>query len=56
MSGKNSIVIIILLGRHAEPEAVTAPFAFLASEEASYITGYRYVINVEELAGRLASR
>jgi NAD(P)-dependent dehydrogenase (short-subunit alcohol dehydrogenase family) len=46
----------IPLGRHAQPEEVAALFAFLASEEAAYITGHYYVIDGGETAGGLASR
>ena len=46
----------IPLGRHAQPEEIAALFAFLASEEASYITGQCYVIDGGETAGGLASR
>jgi NAD(P)-dependent dehydrogenase (short-subunit alcohol dehydrogenase family) len=43
------------LGRHAQPEEVAALFAFLASDEAAYITGQAYVIDGGEIAGGLAS-
>jgi NAD(P)-dependent dehydrogenase (short-subunit alcohol dehydrogenase family) len=46
----------IPLGRHAKPEEVAALFAFLASDEAAYITGHCYVIDGGEIAGGLASR
>jgi meso-butanediol dehydrogenase/(S,S)-butanediol dehydrogenase/diacetyl reductase len=46
----------IPMGRHAKPEEVAALFAFLASEEAAYITGHFFVIDGGELAGGLASR
>jgi NAD(P)-dependent dehydrogenase (short-subunit alcohol dehydrogenase family) len=46
----------IPLGRHARPEEVAALFAFLASDEAPFITGHCYVIDGAEIAGGLASR
>lgn len=46
----------IPLRRHASPEEVAALFAFLASEEAAYITGQTVVIDGGETAGGLASR
>ena len=46
----------IPLRRHAEPAEIAALFAFLASDEASYITGAVYPIDGGELAGGLASR
>ena len=46
----------IPLGRHAEPEEVAAFFAFLASDEATYLTGHQYIIDGGEIAGGLASR
>jgi NAD(P)-dependent dehydrogenase (short-subunit alcohol dehydrogenase family) len=46
----------IPLRRHAQPEEVAALFAFLASEDAAYITGQVYVIDGGEIAGGLASR
>ena len=46
----------IPLGRHAKPEEVAALFAFLASDEAAYLTGQCYVIDGGETAGGLASR
>lgn len=42
--------------RHAHPDEVAALFAFLASEEADYLTGHCYMIDGGELAGGLASR
>lgn len=42
--------------RHAHPSEVAALFAFLASEEAGYLTGHCYMIDGGELAGGLASR
>jgi len=46
----------IPLGRHADPEEVAAMFAFLASDEAAYLTGHVYVIDGGEITGGLASR
>jgi NAD(P)-dependent dehydrogenase (short-subunit alcohol dehydrogenase family) len=46
----------IPLRRHASPEEVAALFAFLASDEAAYITGQTVVIDGGETAGGLASR
>ena len=46
----------IPLKRHADPGEVAALFAFLASEDAAYITGSIYVIDGGETAGALASR
>jgi NAD(P)-dependent dehydrogenase (short-subunit alcohol dehydrogenase family) len=46
----------IPMGRHATPEEVAALFAFLASEEAAFITGHVYPIDGGEIAGGLASR
>lgn len=46
----------IPLGRHAKPEEVAALFAFLASDDATYITGHVYTIDGAETAGGLASR
>jgi NAD(P)-dependent dehydrogenase (short-subunit alcohol dehydrogenase family) len=44
------------LKRHADPSEVAALFAFLASEDAAYLTGGIYVIDGGETAGALASR
>jgi meso-butanediol dehydrogenase/(S,S)-butanediol dehydrogenase/diacetyl reductase len=44
------------LGRHAQPEEIAALFAFLASDDAQYITGHVYTIDGAEIAGGLASR
>lgn len=44
------------LGRHASPEEVAALCAFLASDEAAYITGSEFIIDGGETAGGLASR
>jgi meso-butanediol dehydrogenase / (S,S)-butanediol dehydrogenase / diacetyl reductase len=46
----------IPLGRHARPDEIAALFAFLASDEAPYITGQAVVIDGGEIAGGLASR
>jgi meso-butanediol dehydrogenase/(S,S)-butanediol dehydrogenase/diacetyl reductase len=46
----------IPLGRHAAPDEVASLFVFLASEEASYLTGHCYVIDGGEIVGGLASR
>ncbi len=44
------------LKRHAQTSEVAALFAFLASDEAAYLTGHPYVIDGGEVAGGLASR
>ncbi len=44
------------LRRHAQPEEIAALFAFLASDDAQYITGHVYTIDGAETAGGLASR
>ncbi len=46
----------IPLGRHAEPAEIAALFAFLASDDATYLSGQVYVIDGGEIAGGLASR
>jgi meso-butanediol dehydrogenase/(S,S)-butanediol dehydrogenase/diacetyl reductase len=46
----------IPLRRHAQPGEVAALCAFLASDEAAFITGHCYVIDGGETAGGLASR
>jgi NAD(P)-dependent dehydrogenase (short-subunit alcohol dehydrogenase family) len=44
------------LGRLGTPEDVAALFAFLASDDASYITGATFVVDGGEIAGGLASQ
>ena len=46
----------IPLGRHAKPEEIAALFAFLASDDAAFITGHVYTVDGGETAGGLASR
>ena len=46
----------IPLGRHAQPEEVAGLFAYLASDDAAYLTGSVYVMDGGETAGGLASR
>ncbi len=44
------------LKRHGRPEEVAALFAFLASDDAAYITGHVYALDGGEIAGGMASR
>ncbi len=46
----------IPLGRHGRPGEVAALFAFLASDEAPFMTGQCVIIDGGEIAGGLASR
>ncbi len=46
----------IPLGRHAKPEEIAALFAFLASDDAAYLTGHVYTADGGETTGGLASR
>ncbi len=46
----------IPMRRHAKPEEIAALFAFLASDDAAFITGHVYTIDGAETAGGLASR
>jgi meso-butanediol dehydrogenase / (S,S)-butanediol dehydrogenase / diacetyl reductase len=46
----------IPLRRHAQPGEIAALFAFLASDDAAYMTGQVYTIDGAETAGGLASR
>jgi meso-butanediol dehydrogenase / (S,S)-butanediol dehydrogenase / diacetyl reductase len=46
----------IPLGRHAKPEEIAALFAYLASDDAAFVTGQVFTIDGGEIAGGLASR
>jgi len=46
----------IPLRRHAKPEEIAALFAFLASDDAAFITGHVFTADGAETAGGLASR
>src|SRR5882672_3707846 len=46
----------IPLRRHAKPEEIAALFAFLASDDAAYMTGHVYTIDGAETAGSLTGR
>jgi NAD(P)-dependent dehydrogenase (short-subunit alcohol dehydrogenase family) len=46
----------IPLGRMARPEEIAAVFAFLASDDASYITGNAFIADGGETAGALTSQ
>lgn len=43
-------------GRHADPKEIAAAFHFLASDEASFITGQQLIVDGGELAGGTASQ
>ena len=46
----------IPMRRHAKPEEIAALFAFLASDDAAFMTGHVYTIDGAETTGGLASR
>jgi meso-butanediol dehydrogenase / (S,S)-butanediol dehydrogenase / diacetyl reductase len=46
----------IPMHRHAKPEEIAALFAYLASDDAAFVTGHVYPIDGAETAGGLASR
>jgi meso-butanediol dehydrogenase / (S,S)-butanediol dehydrogenase / diacetyl reductase len=46
----------IPMGRHAKPEEIAALFAYLASDDAAFMSGHVYTCDGAETAGGLASR
>src|SRR2546423_2156797 len=46
----------IPMHRHAKPEEIAALFAYLASDDAAFVTGHVYTIDGAETAGSLAGR
>lgn len=52
----HACVAKVPLGRLGKPEEVAALFAFLASDEAKFITGQCFIIDGGEIAGGLASQ
>jgi NAD(P)-dependent dehydrogenase (short-subunit alcohol dehydrogenase family) len=46
----------IPMGRHGKPEEIAALFAYLASDDAAFVTGHVFTIDGAETAGGLASR
>ena len=46
----------IPFGRHAKPEEVAGLFAFLASDDAGFMTGHEYVMDGGEIVGGLCSQ